>query len=127
MIRLVISLLIGLVLGAGIGLYAGWVQFPVAYVNSPMTDLSQRFKDDYTVMIAAGYTADGDLEGAVERLRRIGVTNIPDFVQDTAERYITSSGEVDDVRALVAFAEGLGRLTPIMEPYRLVNAPGAGQ
>lgn len=125
--RVVISLLIGLVLGVGIGLYAGWVQFPVEYVNSPMTDLSQRFKDEYTVMIAAGYAADRDLEGAVERLRHIGVPNIPVYVQDTTERYITTSGKVNDIRALVAFAEGLDRLTPIMEPYRLVNAPGAGQ
>ncbi len=125
--RVVISLVIGLALGVGIGLYAGWVQFPVAYVNSPMTDLSQRFKDEYTVMIAAGYSADRDLEGAVERLRRIGVSSIPAFVQDTAERYITTSSDVNDIRALVAFAEGLDRLTPIMQPYRLVNAPGAGQ
>lgn len=125
--RVVISLLIGLALGVGIGLYAGWVQFPVEYVNSPMTDLSPRFKDEYTVLVATGYAADRDLEGAVERLRRIGVPNIPVYVQDTTERYITTSGKVNDIRALVAFAEGLDRLTPIMEPYRLVNAPGAGQ
>lgn len=127
MVRFVFSLLIGLVVGVGIGLYAGWVQFPVEYVNSPMADLSQRFKDEYTVMIATGYLADGDLMGAVERLRRLGVPNIPAYVQDSAERYITTSRDVNDIRALVALAEGLGRLTPIMEPYRLVNAPAVGQ
>lgn len=127
MIRFVLSLLVGLAVGVGIGLYAGWVQFPVEYVNSPMTDLSQRFKDEYTVMIATGYLADSDVAGAVERLRRLGVPNIPAYVQDSAERYITTSREVNDIRALVALAEGLGRLTPIMEPYRLVNAPGASQ
>lgn len=127
MIRIVLSLLIGLVIGVGIGLYAGWVQFPVEFVNSPLTDLSQRFKDEYAVMIAAGYMADGDLEGAVERLRRIGVPSIPAYVQDTAERYVTNSREVNDIRALVTLAEGLDRLTPIMEPYRLVNAPRTGQ
>ena len=127
MMRFMLALLIGLAVGVGIGLYAGWVQFPVEYVNSPMTDLSQRFKDEYTVMIATGYMADGDLMGAVERLRRIGVSNIPAYVQDSAERYITTSRDINDIRALVTLAEGLDRLTPIMEPYRLVNAPGAGQ
>jgi hypothetical protein len=32
---------------------------------------------------------------------------------------------VDDIRYLVAFSENLGRLTPLMEPYRLVVTPGS--
>ncbi len=122
--RFLISLLIGLLVGLGLGLYLGWVQFPVEFVNSPMTDLSPRYKDEYTVMIAAGYSADRDLVGAVERLRLLGVENIPLHVQETAERYITNSRNVEDIRFLVIMAEGLDRLTPIMEPYRQVNVPG---
>jgi hypothetical protein len=123
MIRFVISLAIGLAVGLGIGLYLGWVQFPVEYVNSPASDLSQRYKDDYVVMIASGYLRDGDLQAAVDRLRLIGVGNIPAFVQETAERYITNSREVSDIRVLVALAEAMERLTPIMQPYRQVSLP----
>ena len=122
--RFIISLLIGLVVGLGLGLYLGWVQFPKEYINSPITDLSPRYKDEYTVMIATGYAADDDLVGAVERLRVLGVENIPAYVQETTERYITNSRNVDDIRYLVVLAEGLDRLTPIMEPYRQVSAPG---
>jgi len=121
--RFLISLLIGLVLGAGLGLYLGWVQFPVEFVNSPATSLSDRFKDEYTVMIATGYAADGDLAGAVERLRLLDVENIPEHVQKTTERYISNSRNIDDIRFLVMLAEGLDRLTPIMEPYRQVSLP----
>jgi hypothetical protein len=122
MLRFLISLLLGLAAGALIGLYLGWVQFPVQYVDSPAQNLSQRFKDEYTVMVAGGYLNDGDVNGAVERLRVLGVENIPSFVQEVTERYISNSRNVDDIRSLVALSQSLGRLTPIMEPYRRVGA-----
>lgn len=122
--RVLISLLLGLLIGLGVGLYLGWVQFPVEFINSPITDLAARYRDEYTVMVATGYSADGDLNGAVERLRLLGVDNIPDYVQATTERYITNSRGVEDIRFLVELAAGLGRLSPIMEPYREVHLPG---
>lgn len=126
MLRFLISLLIGLVVGVVIGLYLGWVQFPVEFVNSPASSLAQRYQDEYIVMIAAGYLKDGDLGGAVERLRVLGVANIPAYVQEVTERYISNSRNADDISVLVALAESLGRLTPIMLPYRTIAAPGAG-
>jgi hypothetical protein len=75
-------------------------------------------------MIANGYLADGDLTGALERTRVLGVENVPVYIQETTERYITNSSDVDDIRALVALSSGLGRLTPIMEPYQILTVPG---
>ncbi|MBZ0295487.1 MAG: hypothetical protein K8L99_23215 [Anaerolineae bacterium] len=123
MIRFLVSLVLGLLVGLGLGLYLGWVQFPVEYINSPASDLAGRYKDEYTVMIATGYQADRDLQAAIDRLRVIGVENIPQYVQDITERYITNSREVADIRVLVTLADALDRLTPIMEPYRQVNVP----
>src|SRR4030095_6060020 len=97
MLRFVISIIIGLALGALIGLYLGWVQFPVQFVNSPASSLSERAKNDYMVMIAAGYLKDGDLGGAVERLRLLGVPNIPAYVQQVTESYISNSQDVNDI------------------------------
>jgi hypothetical protein len=125
MLRFLISLILGLLVGTGIGLYLGWVQFPVQFVDSPASALAQRYKDDYTVMIAAGFLDDGDATGAVERLRLLDVDNVPAYVQDVTERFITSSRDIDDIRNLVALSEGLGRLTPIMQPYRQVSVPGS--
>lgn len=123
--RFLFSLILGLILGGLAGLYLGWVQFPVEYVDSPMTDLEQRAKDDYTIMIASGYQFDADALGAVERLRQLGVDNVPEYVQSTTERFITNSRELREIRLMVNLSNGLGRLTPIMEPF-LAPATGGG-
>lgn len=122
MIRFLFSLAGGLIVGLVIGLYLSYIQFPLKYVDSPANALEQRYKDDYTVMIANGYLVDHDANGAVERLSVLGVDNVPQYVQEVTERYITNSREVSDIRSLVALAEGLGRLTPIMQPYRQVSS-----
>jgi hypothetical protein len=126
MIRFLLSLLLGLAVGLVIGLYLGWVQFPVEFLDSPASQLAQRHKDEYTVMVASGYLVDRDPSAAVERLRMLGVDNIPAYVQEVTERYISASRDVEDIRQLVALAEGLGRLTPPMEPYRQLSALGDG-
>lgn len=123
--RFLFSLILGLILGGLAGLYLGWVQFPVEYVDSPMTDLEQRAKDDYTIMIASGYQFDADALGAVERLRQLGVDNVPEYVQSTTERFITNSRELREIRLMVNLSNGLGRLTPIMEPF-LAPSTGGG-
>ncbi len=118
MLRFLISLLIGLMIGLALGLYLGWVPFPVEYVNSPAAALDQSYKDDYTVMIANAWLQDRDTELARSRLRLLEVENIPQHVQDVTERYITGSVFIDEIPALVALSDALGRLTPVMLPYR---------
>jgi hypothetical protein len=127
MIRFVLSLLGGLMVGLVLGLYLGYVQFPLEYVNSPARALAERYQDEYVVLVAGGYLVDHDATGAVERLRLLQVVNVPEYVQQVTERYITNSRDVEDIRYLVALSEGLGRLTPIMEPYRRVRVPGQTQ
>jgi len=126
MFRFLVSLFVGLVVGLGLGLYLGWVQFPARTVDSPASALDPLYKDDYTVMVAAGYANDHDLSGSLERMRLIGVSNIPEFVQQVTERYISNSQDVNEIRLLVALSAGLGRLTPIMQPYQQVSVPGSG-
>lgn len=123
--RFFTSFLVALAVGVGVGLYLGWVQFPARAGNSPASALAPQYRDDYTVMIAAAYLEDGDLLGALDRLRFLGVENIPAYVQDVTERFISNSRELDDIRKLVFLSEGLGRFTPIMEPYRIVPGEAA--
>lgn len=111
-------------LGLLVGLYLGWEVAPVAYVDSPLPELARIHRDEYTVLVATGYLVDGDVNAAIERLRQLGEDNVPEYVQSVAERYITNSREVDDIRKLVALAEGLGRLTPPMEQFRQLATGG---
>lgn len=120
--RILISLVVGIVFGLGLGLYIGWVQAPVEFINSPLSSLDQAHMDEYTVMVASGYALDEDLTGAVDRLRALNVGNVPAYVQTITERYISQGRNVEDIRALVVLADGVGRLTPLMEAYRIVPA-----
>jgi hypothetical protein len=117
--RILISLLAGGVLGLGIGLFLGWVQFPVITVNSGMQALSRVDKDRYTVMVAQGFIYDGDLAEAQRRLQPLGGGSIPTYVRDVTERFISESGSGSDkdIRALVALAGALGNLTPPMQAF----------
>jgi len=123
MVRLIVSLILGVGIGIGGGLVIGWQVAPREYTDGTLPELAREHTDAYTIMIAAGYDADGDLQGAVDRLRLLGVENVPAYVQDITERYITNSRDIDDIRLLVRLSEGVGRLTPIMEPYRQVDLP----
>jgi hypothetical protein len=126
--RLLLSLLIGLIIGIAAGLYIGWVVSPVEYVQSPMRDLSQHYKDEYTVMVAQGFQIDSDIGAALERLKPIGVNNIPLYVRDVTERYISESGTGNeaDIRNLVVLSRALGYYTQPMQAFALPTAtPGS--
>ncbi len=125
--RLVLSLLIGLAVGVAIGLFIGWDIAPVQYVQNRMSDLSSRYKDEYTVMVAAAFQVDGDINEAIRRLQPLGVSNIPLYVRDVTERYISESGtgREADIRSLVVLSKQLGYFTPPMQSF-LPPAPTPG-
>lgn len=117
-LRILRSLILGLALGVLVGLYFGWFQFPGDARSSSLSDLSQHYRDDYVVMIAAGYAADGDRAGAVERLSFVSDDEAPTLLRETAERVIqTSSRGLADIRLLVQLADALGQYSAIMEPF----------
>ena len=51
-----VTLIFSLALGLGADLYIGWVISPVQYVDTDPASLSQTYKDDYILMIAAVYS-----------------------------------------------------------------------
>ena len=98
MLRFARSLILGLFVGGLAGLYFGWIQFPPESRSSSMGDLSQRFRDDYLVMIAAGYAATADADGAIDRLERLGIDDVGFYLRDATERIIrTSARNLDDI------------------------------
>jgi hypothetical protein len=117
MIRVFVSTVIGVIVGIAIGIGIAWGLVPAEFNQSRLNDLNQNYKDDYVVLIAVGYVSDRDVNGALSRLSLLDVDNVPAYVQDATERYITNSRDIDDIRLLVALSEGFGRLTAPMEAF----------
>lgn len=116
--RFLLSLTLGLLLGALAGAAIGWLNPPPAARNSSLSDLAQPHRDDYAIMIAAGYAHDGDLTGALERLRRLEIGDLASYLRATVERIINSgSRKLDDIRVLAKLAAELGGATPAMLPF----------
>jgi hypothetical protein len=126
--RYVGSLLIGVLIGLIIGVFLGWEQFPVEYKNSSINAMSPQHQEEYTVMVAEGYQVDQDINAALVRLQPLNQENIFDYIQDVTERYIAQSN-VPFIPVMVALAEAVGRLTPVMEIYRSTPnpTPSSGQ
>lgn len=125
MLRIFRSLILGLALGALVGLYFGWVSFPMDARNRQLSQLAQSHQDDYSVMIAAGYAADGDLAGASARLALVYGADAARQLRESAERIISSSARsLPDIRLLVALARDLGQLSPLMMPFLTLEESG---
>jgi hypothetical protein len=104
--RIALSVFLGLIVGIGVGLLLGWVVAPVQRSNSALRELSRRYKDEYTVMVAIGYQIDGDLNEAINRLKPLGVSgefNVFAYMKDVTERFISEegTGREADIRSLV--------------------------
>ncbi len=67
-----LAVIMGLVLGIGLGLLAGWVVWPVEYADVTPDLLAADARIEYAIMVATAYEADGDLELALGRLARLG-------------------------------------------------------
>ena len=125
MLRVIRSLMLGLLIGTAVGLFLGWVQFPADGRSSALSDLAQPYRDEYTVMIAAGYAVDADLAGAEERLGRLYAELGGPELRQAIDRIITNSArDLDDISLLVELARDLGQLTGIMRPFLAPDEAG---
>lgn len=116
--RFLLSLTLGLLLGIAAGAVIGWLNPPSAARNSRLGDLAQPHRDDYSIMIAAGYAHDEDLAGARERLRLLEVGDLTSYLRAIAERIINrGSRELGDIRLLARLAAELGGASPAMAPF----------
>ena len=62
----------GVILGAAVGLYVGWVIWPVEYSEANPAVLQEGYRQDYLLMIATVYADSGDLALAESRLDGMG-------------------------------------------------------
>jgi hypothetical protein len=105
---LLTGLLIGIVLGV---LYTRYFQ-PVEYIDTSPALLRQDFKDQYRFLIAAAFSANGDL---VRAKARLGLLKDPDVfraLSEQAQRTLAQNGSSIEARALGLLAIALGQAPP---------------
>lgn len=114
--QILLTLFIGLALGALGGAVFGWLQ-PIQAVSADFSRLHPGYKADYTVMVGQAYARDGDWDMAQARLGRLAEPDPAAYVVVLAERYIAEGRSPADIRVLVGLAARFGYTTPPMLPY----------
>ena len=126
LLRIVFWLGVGLILGVGTGLILGWVVWPIEFTEADPTVLEDSYRRDYTVMIAAAYSLDEDLNVARQRLHGLGKADGNAWLLSVTVDHILSEGDETEIRHLVRLADDLGLYSPAMEPFMPATEPGAG-
>lgn len=105
-------LLTGVVLGIMLGILFAWVISPVEYVDTAPESLTNEFKDQYRVLIASAYVANGDLVRAKARLELLDEADIYLVVAEQAQQMLAEGGSVEEAQALGRLALSLGQEIP---------------
>jgi hypothetical protein len=105
---LLTGLIIGIVLGV---LYTRYIQ-PVDYIDTSPALLRSDFKDQYRVLIATAYTANGDLVRARARLELLKDPDIFRALSEQAQRTLAENSSSVEARSLGLLAIALGQAPP---------------
>jgi hypothetical protein len=115
--------LIGLAVGIGIGLYLGWVAWPVQYYDTDFASFRPQYQFEYAVMVGASYELDGDWERAEQRLSRLEQEDVGRWLQELIHRSIAEGQDSVKISHLISLAEPLKVKTEIMEPFAGTTEP----
>ncbi len=118
-------LITGLLIGAVAGVLYAWGFQPVEYTDTKPASLRTDFKDQYRALIAAAYTANGDLVRARARLDLLEDEDVYRTLAEQAQRTLAGAsatesggGGMEEARALGVLAVALGQPPPTL------GAPG---
>ncbi len=114
--RVLLTLLIGLGLGALGGVIFGWL-VPIQDVSAGLDQLHPDYEAEYTLMVGQAYIINGDWDQAQARLGRLGEPDPAAYVVLLTEQYIAGGRSPDDIRILARMAAQFGYTTPPMQPY----------
>jgi hypothetical protein len=100
-----------LVFGIALGLLYAWVISPITVVNAIPSALRADFRDQYRVVIAAAYSANGNLPRAQSRLSLLGDADILSALSAHAQRAL-SEGDALQSHQLAQLAAALQGTSP---------------
>ena len=114
--RPLIFIVIGFAIGAGLGLYLGWVAWPTEFSNASPMLLDDTHRTDYLLLIATTYAQDGDLPTAQQRIASLGEDG-EQFLLDATLDMILRADDERNIRHMVRLATAVDLYSPAMEPY----------
>jgi hypothetical protein len=103
---LIILAFVGLIGGLMIGLWAGWIAWPVQVSNVDVSDLNPSSQDEYVVLVASDYAFDQNLDRARQRLALLHDSAISVRVATLAKQ--DAAQDEPYAAALAALAVALG-------------------
>jgi hypothetical protein len=114
-------LLLVFALGMAGGLYYAWLVKPLQPTNTAPASLRQDYRTDYVILIAAAYSATGDLERAQSRLAWLSDTDPATALAALAQELSAAGASDSEARALALLASALGE-----HPLRATSPSGEG-
>jgi hypothetical protein len=115
--------LTGFLIGLVLSLIYTWVIDPPPLTETTPAALNPHDKEIYTVLIAAAYVNDGNLDRARKRLAELEEPDIGSTIVALAERYINESRDARDIRSLARLADALGGTSAAMRPFIATPTP----
>lgn len=109
--------LAGFAVGLALSLLYTWVIDPPPLTDTTPAALNPHDKELYTVLIAAAYAADEDLDRTTKRLAQLENPEIGGTIVALAEQYINEGRDARDIRALARLADALGGTSAAMRPF----------
>ena len=126
-LRVLAWLAVGALIGIAFGFLVGWVIWPIEFTEADPTVLEESYRRDYTIMIAAAYELDQDLNLARRRLASLGAEDAEGWLLTVTVDQILGGGQDSEIRQLVTLADDLGLQSPVMAPYLDEPEPGGDQ
>jgi len=103
----ILSTLLGLLAGLGLGLFYSWRISPVTYVDADPSILRADFKDQYRVVIAAAYESTHDLPRARARLELLKDPDPVGELSAQAQRMLAGGESNQNAQPLAQLAADL--------------------
>ena len=116
MAKNIFYVIIGLALGAALGLYLGWVAWPTEFTGASPAVLSPDYRHDYALITAVSYANNHDLETARRRVASLGSDGQAYYFSITMDAILRADNETE-IRQFVELAADLGLDSPAMVPF----------
>ena len=115
---LVTGAILALAIGLGVGLLVTRVTGPPGGGSDAFANLGAEAREEYAVLVATGYTRDGDLVQARTRLERLALPNVQLWISHLTDRFLAEEPGTGRLKRATPIGitgpEGAGRKLSVM-------------